>query len=391
MTLWNDLKASRTALAGFASVGIGWATFSAQMPAIKAQIGASDAAYGTMALMGAAGALMAMWLGPLVHRLLGQWAMLFGMLVMTLGFVTTGVSHSSIVFTVALFVAAAGSGITDVLANAEVSECEAEYGRSLMNLNHGLFSVAYALAAIAVSFGRNADWSPFAQFAVMAVVLCCLSPALKLPRRDAEADETSQASQGLPNAVVWLGGLVVLAAFLGEAASEGWSALHIERTLGGSPAEGALGPAILGISMAVGRLGGHLFFGRLEPLRVMAIASFLAALGLALAGVAAVLPLAYLGLALGGLGVSVVGPLALGLVGQSVPSRLRLTAISRAAALGYGAFFVGPPLMGFVAQGYGLRVSFYVIAAILMVALVFVLPMWGARLKQHAPEKRLTR
>ena len=383
MNILQDIRDSRTALMGFVVIGMGWATFSAQMPAIKSQIGASDAAFGTMGLVGAGGAVIAMWLAPFVHRLVGRWAMLVGTLVMLAGFLAVGVSYGPITFTIALFTAAAGAGVADVLANAEISECEADTGRSLMNLNHGLFSVAYALAAIAVSFGRGAEWSPAANFIVMAICVAILCPALMLPSRGETSDQ-SDSGQGLPHAVVWLGGIIVLSAFLGEAASEGWSALHIERTLGGSPAEGALGPAILGISMAAGRLAGHVFVGQLNPLRVMAAASLLAAIGLALAGMAATLPMAYVGLALGGLGVSVVGPLALGLVGQSVPRRLRLAAISRAAALGYGAFFVGPPLMGFIAEAYGLRVSFYAISGVLTLVLVVILPIWATRLSKTA-------
>ncbi|MEP6064742.1 MAG: MFS transporter, partial [Paracoccaceae bacterium] len=302
--------------------------------------------------------------------------------IMTTGFLAVGMSHGPVTFTLALFTAAAGAGIADVLANAEISECEADTGRGLMNLNHGLFSVSYALAAIAVSFGRGAEWTPMANFTVMFVCILVVCPALMLPMRD-EADDLGDTGQGLPNAIVWLGGIVVLSAFLGEAASEGWSALHIERTLGGSPSEGALGPAILGVSMAVGRLAGHIFAGQLQPLRVMTVASVLAAIGLALTGMSATVSFAYVGLALGGLGVSVVGPLALGLVGQSVPRRLRLAAISRAAALGYAAFFVGPPLMGFIAEAFGLRFSFYAIAGVLTLVLVGILPIWASRLSKN--------
>jgi MFS family permease len=165
--------------------------------------------------------------------------------------------------------------------------------------------------------------------------------------------------------------------FLGEAASEGWSALHVERTLGGGPAEGALGPALLATGMAVGRLGAHVFGAGWPPVRVMILASCIAGIGLALAGAAPTLTVAYVGFLLGGLGVSVVGPLALGLVGQAVSPRHRLAAISQAASLGYAAFFLGPVIMGYVAELFGLRVSFYVVAAIMLLVAAVLLPAWA--------------
>ncbi|MEX0309653.1 MAG: MFS transporter, partial [Tateyamaria sp.] len=315
----------------------------------------------------------------LVYRLIGAWALALGAAGMVLGFLLSGFAQGPALLGVGLFLAAGGSGVADVLANAEVSEAEAETGRSLMNLNHGLFSVAYAAAAMAVGVAREAGFGPVAVFAGMALAVGVLGPWMRLPVRAEEADDGGTA-QGMPRALVWTGGLVVLAAFLGEAASEGWSALHVERTLGGGPAEGALGPALLATGMAIGRLGAHLFGASWPPLRVMVFAACLAGLGLALAGAAPGLNWAYVGFLLGGLGVSVVGPLALGLVGQAVRPRHRLSAISQAAALGYAAFFLGPVVMGFVAEGFGLRASFYVIAAVMFLVAAILLPAWGRML-----------
>lgn len=383
MKILSDLAASRRALAGFVVIGIGWASFSAQMPVIKAQVGVGDAFWGTLILVGSTGALMAMWLAPLVYRLLGAWALIAGIAVMILGFLLTGVAQGPVVVGFALFLAAAGSGVGDVLANAEVSEAEAASGRNLMNLNHGLFSVAYALAAIAVGAARAAGMGPFTIFAGMGVVVALFMLWMKLPDRRLPLDEAGEV-QGMPYALVWVGGLVVLAAFLGEAASEGWSALHVERTLGGGPAEGALGPALLGTGMAVGRLGAHVFGAGWPPMRVMVIASCIAGAGLALAGAAPTVTIAYVGFLLGGLGVSVVGPIALGLVGQAVSPRHRLAAISQAAALGYAAFFLGPVIMGYVSEGFGLRVSFYVIGAVMLVVAAVLLPVWARMLSHRA-------
>jgi len=380
MRISSDLFASRRALAGFVTVGFGWAAFSAQMPVIKAQVGVGDGFWGTLVLIGSTGALMAMWLAPLVYRLAGRWAMIVGAAGMVLGFVLAGAAHTPLAIGIALFLAAGGSGVADVLANAEVSEAESETGRSLMNLNHGLFSVAYAIAAVLVGTAREDGFGPVAVFGAMAVAVVALTPWMILPDRAPEHDDDAPDATGMPRALVWVGGLVVLAAFLGEAASEGWSALHVERTLGGGAAQGALGPALLATGMAVGRLGTHVFGAGWPPFRVMVLASCIGGAGLMLAGAAPGLNTAYLGFLLGGLGVSVVGPLALGLVGQAVRPKHRLAAISQAAALGYAAFFLGPVIMGFVAELFGLRVSFYVIGAIMFAVAALLLPLWSRML-----------
>ena len=191
MQLLDDLFASRRALAAFVVIGIGWAGFSAQIPVIKSQIGVGDGLWGTLILIGSTGALMAMWLAPLVYRVLGTWAMIAGIVVMVAGFLLTGLAQNPVTVGFAMFLAAGGSGVSDVLANAEVSEAESATGRSLMNLNHGLFSVAYAVAAVSVGFAREAGFGPFVVFCGMSLVVAILMIWMRLPERSLPPEDLS--------------------------------------------------------------------------------------------------------------------------------------------------------------------------------------------------------
>jgi predicted MFS family arabinose efflux permease len=79
------------------------------------------------------------------------------------------------------------------------------------------------------------------------------------------------------------------------------------------------------------------------------------------------------------LGISVVAPLALSLIGRLVPASQRLAAISRASVIGYGAFFFGPPLMGLISEGFGLRTSFVAVAFLLTITAVALIPALARR------------
>ena len=65
-----------------------------------------------------------------------------------------------------------------------------------------------------------------------------------------------------------------------------------------------------------------------------------------------------------GLGVSVIGPLGLALVGKAVPNHLRTEAISLVAVMGFSGFFLAPSIMGIVSEFHGLRVAFICAAAL---------------------------
>jgi MFS family permease len=152
---------------------------------------------------------------------------------------------------------------------------------------------------------------------------------------------------------------------------EGWSALHIERTLGGGAAEGAFGPAILGLTMGIGRLSGQVVAERVREAPVILIASALAAFGMLTAALAPSPLVAYLGFGLAGLGVSVIAPMALALIGRHARDSERTRAISRAAVIGFLGFFIGPPAIGFISEATSLRVALGLVA--LLLALVPVL------------------
>lgn len=373
MSLKHDLYLSRKPLAGYLAIGAAWSAYFAQMPVIKAQVGASDGEYGVALLLAAFGAFAAMWLAPACRRFAGDYAMPLGIVTISIGMFGAGTSTTLVTLTVAMLIGSVGSGVVDVLVNARVSEIEEDSGRDLMNLNHALYAFAYAGGALGAGSFRHLGVGPVPIFTVLLIFLLML--AVFSRDKAPEVDATAAGSAGnLSVTLVMLTGGVVLIAFLTEAATEGWSALHLERTLGGGPGQGALGPAALGLMMGIGRLGGHALASRIRDTTLMMIATVVAAAGVAVAGVAPSLGLALAGFAIAGLGISVVVPLAMALVGRVVPAAQRMKAISRVSVIGYGAFFFGPPLMGLVAEGFGLRMAFVVVAGLLALTALFLIP-----------------
>jgi MFS family permease len=375
MGLKYDLYLSRKPLAGFLVIGMAWASFFAQMPVIKANLGASDDSYGAILLISALGALAAMWLAPLADRLAGAFSLPVGAALVALGFFMAGASYSLVVFLIAMTLASAGSGIIDVLVNARIAGIEARSKRNLMNLNHGLYSFTYAGSALLTGAAREAGWSPSEVFVVLVVLILALCVLMYGRDNDTGIEDSADSTGSVSAVFVWLIGVIVLMAFLAEASTEGWSALHIERTLNGGAGEGALGPALLGLTMGIGRLSGHIVSRYIADRLLIGIALIVSGCGIALAASAQTILIAYAGFALGGLGISVVAPVALALLGRSVPPEARMKAISRASVVGYTAFCAGPPLMGFVSEGYGLRAGFYVVAVLLIVVAIMVVPL----------------
>lgn len=367
MSVLNALYLSRRPAAAFVVVGVFWGCFAAYVPVYKAQLGASDALFGLLLLGSATGLVSSMWIAPRADRWLGAHSMRFGIVMLSLAWLLPMQASVPIVF--ALMMAAVGmaSGLLDVVMNARVSELEAHHKKPLMNANHAMFSVAYAVAAVITGLAREAEINPTFVVAGFGMFCILLVPFMRMDVTVVEADETAKAAK-YPLWPIAVCGLITLAAFMSEATVEAWSALHVERTLGGGAAEGALGPAMLGFTMAFGRFSGQAVSERLSELTVIIGASILGAIGILIAAFASSPVMAYVGFGIFGLGVSVIGPIGIALVGQLVRPHLRTEAISRVAVIGFSGFFFAPMLMGLVSEAYGLRTAFACVAVLILIA-----------------------
>ena len=371
MQVFHALYLSRRPAVAFVIVGLFWGCFAAYVPQIKERLDVSDATFGLLLLCNALGLVSSMVLAPRLDRLLGARGMQMGSIALTISFLLPGFASDALSFGLAMVIVGAASGFTDVLMNARVSELEQLHSKPLMNANHGMFSVGYAVAAILSGVAREAQIAPGPAFATFAAAILILSIFLYMPPRYA----ASAAGTGgrYPIKPIVLCGLIVLVAFMTEATVETWSALHIERSLQGRAAEGAMGPAMLGLTMAIGRFSGQAVSQIFSETKVIILATCVAAAGGTLAALALTPFWAAIGFGILGLGISVVGPLGLALVGKKVPDHLRTEAISRVAVLGFAGFFLAPSLMGLLSDFFGLRIAFLAAAGLSLTAIPLTL------------------
>lgn len=376
--LVRQIIAARAPLVAFAGLGMLWGTFAALVPDLKAALGVGDDGLGRLFLFASTSAVVFMLFAPRIGQALGTHAVPVSMLATAAAFALPGHMALPIAFGLAMALVGASAGTLDVLMNARVSMIEQRTGLHLMNLNHAGFSFGYAAGAVVTGAARTAGGDPGPVLGAMAVVVALA--ALAARERDAALPVLKRtAGLAVPlGPVVIPGGLVILGAFLAENATETWSALHIERTLGGTPAQGSLGPGLLGLTMGIGRLGGQIVAARVSEGLLLRAAAALTALGAAGAALAGSPQAAMAGFIVLGFGVSVIAPTAFAMIGRGVAPEARARAISRASALGYMGFFLGPPLLGALSGVLGLRAAFGAVALVAL-CLFALLPLLERR------------
>jgi MFS family permease len=344
-------------LLAFIALGGFWGAWASVLPDVQEATGASKGALGFALLFVALGSIPAMLFiaGPTVDRYGGR-AVAIACAAFAAATTLPGLASSLPALALALFLTGAASGALDVGMNANAARIEADTGRRLMPLAHGLYSVGILTGAVAAGLARNEGFHR--EPILIAVTVLLVITAILLGTDHAPP---LHAGRGGPlirieHALIMLG-LVGAAAFVVEGGLESWSALFLERQLDASPAVSGLGPGVFGASMALGRFYGQAtHFG---DRTLLVGGSLLGAAGCLIAALAPSPWVALVGLALGGAGVSLNAPIVFGAGGRRGAS-----AVATVTTIGYFGLLIGPALVGGVAQVSSLRGSLVVLALV---------------------------
>ena len=164
--------------------------------------------------------------------------------------------------------------------------------------------------------------------------------------------------------------MVCLPAMIMEGAIIDWSAIFMTKEFIAEPFWAGLAVAIGAGSQAVTRFFADSFVERWSPQVVARSLLGLLGVGTVLVFFAPWQPLAYLGLALTGAGTSALFPLAMSAAAQRTdrPAAINVAAL---AQISFVSFLVGPPLLGFVAEHFGIRWAFGIGIPLVILGLLF--------------------
>ena len=367
---------ARWPLTCFLALGAFWGAWAALVPEMKAQVGATDGELGIILLFAGVGAIPAMLLTGRLWRRFGWWMLPAGGLLFAATMFPPIVATSPLTLAIATALFGAGSGMLDVSMNAAVSDVEADSGRRLMFGAHALFSLGVLVSAVATGLAREAGAEPIHVLGTVALITTLIAlgtiGAARTARRLAGGEPLGEVAAPAATAIVVLAVLCALA-FLVEDAVQNWSALHMERNLGATPALGGAAPGIFAGSMFLGRALGQRVGDRFSERGLLSGGALLAAVGTALLSVSPIPAVALGGLALAGAGISMVAPALFARAGRLAGPGGRGAAIARVTAIGYTGFIIGPGLVGLLAQAFDLRTA---IAALALLVLFVAVGGW---------------
>lgn len=370
----------------FAINGLAFASWMARLPGIRDTLDISAAEVGIFLFGGAAGALGGLALSSHIIAYLGErrtilvFALTILIAVGSLGAVSEQFQLLPLSVSV-MVLFGVGASVTDVAMNVEGAAVERGLGRTIMPWFHALFSlgtaVGGAIAAGASALGISVAWH-LGGMAVLLIPFTLWSVAL-LGQQDGDAPESQDPeprSTLRERMNVWTEGRTILIGVVGlsmafaEGSANDWLALGMVDDRGYSNSTGALWFVLFVSSMTAGRiLGVPLIdrFGRVTILQLSALAAFIGVAGVILVDNPLVSATAVI---LWGLGSALGFPVAMSAAADDPkrgPAR-----VSAVATVAYAAFLIGPPLIGGLAETWGVLNALWVVAALVAIGFLAI-------------------
>ncbi|MBF4178942.1 MFS transporter [Lelliottia nimipressuralis] len=280
---------------------------------------------------------------------------------------------SPVMFAFGLMVFGGSFGAAEVAINVEGAAVERELNKTVLPMMHGFYSLG-TLAGAGVGMALTA-FGTAASLHILLAALICILPILTgitfIPDGTGKnsAEEQKSTEKGLPfyrDMQLMLIGVVVLAMAFAEGSANDWLPLLMVDGHGFSPTSGSLIYAGFTLGMTVGRFTGGWFIDRYSRVAVVRASAMMGALGIALIIFVDVDWIAGISVILWGAGASLGFPLTISAASDTGPDAP--TRVSVVATTGYLAFLVGPPLLGFLGEHYGLRSAMLVVLALVIVA-----------------------
>ncbi len=344
-------------------------TWVAHIPWLQDHLNVSKATIGLCLLCMAAGAFISMPLtGHILDRRSSASIVRAATLVFCLMLPLPLLATSPYMLAAILFVFGASNGAMDVSMNAHGVAVERLLPKPIMSSLHGGWSLGGFVSAGLVAIAAGAGLDPRLESLIVGVGLWVAAVWITGGLGQASAQSKAGTGFALPSRPVLLIGGLCFLVMTTEGGIGDWGGIYLRHNAGASSAAAAMAFTGFSAGMAVSRLCGDRINERLGAGRLLRGGMTLVAIALGsvlLIGQAAP---AVVGFALCGLGVANAVPLLFSAAGRLEPPGPSLAA---AFTLGYTGFIAGPPVIGILADQFGLprTLSLLLLAALAVAVL----------------------
>lgn len=265
-------------------------------------------------------------------------------------------------------------GLVEVAVNVEADRVEHHLGRRIMNRSHAFWSFGFFLAgmlgAVVAQFGVEA-WQHLAALFVITTAISCYAFSKYQPAAPRPSDGTSHQLFVKPTKPIMILVLLSLSAMLLEGAGIDWSVIFMRDIFGTPPIVNGLALALFAISQFAVRFVADSFVEKYGAFKIAIYSIFVMGIGVVLVSTSYFAVMALTGFALIGAGSAVIFPLTISAAAQ-LKDRNSALNVASFAQFSFVVFLLAPPILGTVAEYFGIRISYAIGLPLIVISLMTV-------------------
>jgi MFS family permease len=369
-----DLPPQQRVFAGFFVYSFCMGSLPPRLPDLQRMMQVKEGLLGLGLIGLAAGTLVSLGVsGPIIERIGYRRSILTLIPLLSLLYAIASFARGPLAFFLLLFPAGLAIGGIEIILNLEADRTEHMVGYRIMNRAHAFWSFGFFSAGIISSLIAQSRLLPQIHLLLM-VPLVIVGVALLLGRFDPAPHRTGGSEQkppqvAAPTLAIMALVAVTLSAMIMEGAGIDWSAIYMRDIFAVPPFLSGFAVALGAGAQAATRFFADPFVERYSPTVVSRVLLRVLGAGVLLVFFAPSHWLALAGFALIGAGTSVIFPLAMSAAAQ-LTDRPAPTNVASLAQISFVAFLLGPPLLGYIAQRFGIRWSFGVGLPLVILSIV---------------------
>jgi len=344
-------------------MGLSFATWASRIPDIKTALHLTEGDLGSILFALPMGQLIIMpFSGKMVTKFGSHRILVFSLIMYVLCLANLGLATSALQLSLGLFLFGVFGNLANIAVNTQGVYTEVLFKKTIMSSFHGMWSFAGFTGALVGLGMLTLKLTPFHHFLVVgSIVLLMVAFNFKflVKAKEKIKNKTSEKKKLFvkpDSSLLWLG-VIGFCSMASEGVMFDWSGVYFKDIVQAPGPLVILGYTSFMIMMASGRFLGDGLINKFGRERVMQISGVMISVGLFTAVFLPYIIPCTIAFMLVGLGVATIVPTVYSMAGKNptVPPGEALTIVSSVSFLG---FLMGPPVIGHIAEAFGLQFSF---------------------------------
>ena len=339
--------------------GFSFSTWASRIPTIKAAFDFNDAELGSILLAMPIGSLLGLPIsGWLVSKYNSRVPLIIGFALNTFALALIGYSQNVVTLVIAVLLFSFTTRIYNISVNTQAISLQKFYEHKIMGSFHGFWSTGGIFGILFSTLMLNLGTSiqtHFVMVGVVALILTIISFQYLL--RNDRTEKGNKIIFGKPDPYIFYLGIVALLSAICEGGMFDWSGIYFQQVL--HVEIFTYGYLIFMTFMAASRFLSDKIIAIIGMPNTYIMSASCVVVGIALAVIIPTFWTAMVGFSLVGFGTAAVIPMSYALAGASRKYSPGM-AVSIIATYSITGMLLGPPLIGYLAHAFNLRVSFVI-------------------------------